>query len=50
VRRAVATLPEKQRTAVLLHKFHGAEYAELARRLGCTYERLRATLSDGQAA
>jgi len=45
----------------VLHKFHGAEYAEIARRLGCTesavkslmfraYERLRATLSDSQAA
>jgi RNA polymerase sigma-70 factor, ECF subfamily len=61
VRRAVATLPEKQRTAVVLHKFHGAEYAEIALRLGCTesavkslmfraYERLRATLSEPQAA
>jgi RNA polymerase sigma-70 factor, ECF subfamily len=61
VRAAIATLPEKERTAVVLHKFHGAEYAEIARRLGCTesavkslmfraYERLRATLSDAQAA
>jgi RNA polymerase sigma-70 factor, ECF subfamily len=61
VRRAVATLPEKQRTAVLLHKFYGAEYAEIAARLGCSesavkalmfraYERLRATLSQPAAA
>ena len=61
VRRAVATLPEKQRTAVVLHKFYGAEYAEIAKRLGCSqlavkslmfraYERLRATLSQPEAA
>lgn len=61
VRRAVATLPEKQRTAVMLHKFYGAEYAEIARRLGCSesavkslmfraYERLRATLGQAAAA
>jgi RNA polymerase sigma-70 factor, ECF subfamily len=61
VRAAIAILPEKQRTAVVLHKFHGAEYAEIARRLGCTesavkslmfraYERLRATLGEAQAA
>lgn len=61
VRRAVATLPEKQRTAVVLHKFYGAEYAEIARRFGCTesavkslmfraYERLRAALSEPAAA
>jgi RNA polymerase sigma-70 factor (ECF subfamily) len=60
VRRAVATLPEKQRTAVVLHKYHGAEYAEIAARLGCTesavkslmfraYERLRATLAPAAA-
>jgi RNA polymerase sigma-70 factor, ECF subfamily len=61
VRQAVAALPDKQRTAVVLHKFYGAEYSEIARRLGCTepavkslmfraYERLRATLGEAQAA
>lgn len=36
VRRAVAALPEKQRTAVVLHKFHDCDYAEIAKRFGCT--------------
>jgi RNA polymerase sigma-70 factor (ECF subfamily) len=56
VRRAVAALPEKQRTAVLMHKFGGMEYMEIARALGCSvsatkslifraYETLRASLA-----
>jgi len=36
VRRAVAALPEKQRTAVLMHKFAGMEYAEIARAFRCS--------------
>jgi RNA polymerase sigma-70 factor (ECF subfamily) len=36
VRRAVAALPEKQRSAVLMHKFSGMEYAEIARAFGCS--------------
>jgi len=33
VRRAIASLPERQRAAVWLHKFAGKEYAEIAREL-----------------
>jgi RNA polymerase sigma-70 factor (ECF subfamily) len=36
VRRAVAALPEKQRTAVLMHKFEDMEYAEIARAFRCS--------------
>jgi len=36
VRRAVAALPEKQRTAVLMHKFADMEYAEIARAFHCS--------------
>ena len=36
VRRAVAALPEKQRTAVLMHKFLGMDYSEIARAFGCS--------------
>ena len=36
VRRAVAALPEKQRVAVMLHKFGGFDYSQIASRFGCT--------------
>jgi len=36
VRRAVAALPEKQRAAVLMHKFAGMEYSEIARTFRCS--------------
>ncbi len=36
VRRAVAALPRKQRTAVLLHKFAGMDYSEIARTFHCS--------------
>ncbi len=55
VRRAVGMLPEKQRAAVLMHKYHEMEYAQIARMLKCSesavksllfraYETLRARL------
>ena len=61
VRRAVAALPEKQRAAVLLHKFAGCDYSEIALRFGCTqaavkslmfraHERLRVNLAHLDAA
>ena len=31
VRRAVAALPEKQRAAVLMHKYEEMEYSQIAR-------------------
>lgn len=56
VRRAVATLPEKQRAAVLMHKYEEMEYSQIAKVLGCSesavksllfraYETLRARLA-----
>jgi RNA polymerase sigma-70 factor, ECF subfamily len=56
VRRAVAALPDKQRAAVLMHKYEGMEYAQIARALECSesavksllfraYETLRARLA-----
>jgi RNA polymerase sigma-70 factor (ECF subfamily) len=56
VRRAVATLPDKQRAAVLMHKYQEMDYVQIAGVLGCStsavksllfraYEALRARLS-----
>jgi RNA polymerase sigma-70 factor (ECF subfamily) len=56
VRRAVAALPEKQRAAVLMHKYDEMEYSQIARALSCSesavksllfraYETLRARLA-----
>src|ERR1017187_9373294 len=56
VRRAVATLPEKQRAAVLMHKYEEMEYSQIAKLLSCSesavksllfraYETLRARLA-----
>jgi RNA polymerase sigma-70 factor (ECF subfamily) len=56
IRRAVATLPEKQRAAVLMHKYQEMEYSQIARVLNCSesaiksllfraYETLRARLA-----
>ena len=56
VRRAVAMLPEKQRAAVLMHKYEEMEYSQIAQALECSesavksllfraYETLRARLA-----
>ena len=56
VRRAVAALPEKQRAAVLMHKYQEMEYTQIAKVLDCSesavksllfraYETLRARLA-----
>lgn len=56
IRRAVAALPEKQRAAVLMHKYEDMEYSQIARVLSCSesavksllfraYESLRARLA-----
>jgi RNA polymerase sigma-70 factor (ECF subfamily) len=56
VRRAVAMLPEKQRAAVLMHKYEEMEYSQIAKVLNCSesaiksllfraYETLRARLA-----
>ena len=56
IRRAVALLPEKQRAAVLMHKYEEMEYSQIAKTLSCSesavksllfraYEALRARLA-----
>jgi RNA polymerase sigma-70 factor, ECF subfamily len=56
VRRAIAALPEKQRAAVLMHKYEEMEYGQIAKTLNCSesavksllfraYETLRARLA-----
>jgi RNA polymerase sigma-70 factor (ECF subfamily) len=56
VRQAIGTLPEKQRSAVLMHKYEEMEYSQIAAVLGCSesaiksllfraYETLRARLA-----
>ena len=56
IRRAVATLPEKQRAAVVMHKYEEMEYSQIAKVLNCSesaiksllfraYETLRARLA-----
>jgi RNA polymerase sigma-70 factor (ECF subfamily) len=56
VRRAIGALPEKQRAAVLMHKYEEMEYAQIAKVLNCSesavksllfraYEALRARLA-----
>jgi RNA polymerase sigma-70 factor (ECF subfamily) len=56
IRRAIGSLPEKQRAAVLMHKYQEMEYSQIAGVLGCSesavksllfraYESLRARLA-----
>jgi RNA polymerase sigma-70 factor (ECF subfamily) len=56
IRRAIAGLPEKQKAAVLMHKYEEMEYTQIAKVLGCSesavksllfraYETLRARLA-----
>jgi RNA polymerase sigma-70 factor (ECF subfamily) len=60
IRQAVAALPEKQRAAVLMHKYEEMEYTQIAKVLGCSdsavksllfraYEALRARLAHMEA-
>ncbi len=44
IRRAVASLPEKQRVAVLLHKYEEMDYGEIARILDCSESALKSLL------
>lgn len=44
IRRAVESLPEKQRAAVLLHKYEEMDYAEIARVLQCSESALKSLL------
>jgi RNA polymerase sigma-70 factor, ECF subfamily len=44
IHRAVLALPEKQRAAVLLHKYEEMDYAEIARVLECSESALKSLL------
>jgi RNA polymerase sigma-70 factor, ECF subfamily len=44
IRRAILALPEKQRAAVVLHKYHELDYDEIARILGCSESALKSLL------
>ncbi len=44
VRAAVDALPEKQRTAVLMHNSENADYRQIANQLGCTHAALKSLM------
>jgi RNA polymerase sigma-70 factor (ECF subfamily) len=44
IRRAIEKLPEKQRAAVLLHKYQELDYSEIAKILGCSESALKSLL------
>jgi RNA polymerase sigma-70 factor (ECF subfamily) len=44
IRQAVGSLPEKQRVAVLLHKYEEMDYAEIAKILECSESALKSLL------
>jgi RNA polymerase sigma-70 factor (ECF subfamily) len=44
VRRAVAALPDKQRAAVLMHKYEEMEYSQIARVLECSESAVKSLL------
>jgi len=44
IRRAIAALPEKQRVAVLLHKYEEMDYGEIAKILDCSESALKSLL------
>ena len=44
IRRAIRALPEKQRAAVLMHKYHEMEYSQIAKVLGCSESAVKSLL------
>jgi RNA polymerase sigma-70 factor (ECF subfamily) len=44
VRDAISTLPEKQRAAVLMHKYEEMEYTQIAKVLGCSESAVKSLL------
>ena len=44
IRGAILLLPEKQRVAVVLHKYHDMDYAEIGKILGCSESALKSLL------
>lgn len=47
IRAAIETLPPKQLAAVLMHKYEGMDYAQIADVLGCTIPALKSLLFRG---
>jgi RNA polymerase sigma-70 factor, ECF subfamily len=46
IRRAMAALPTNQRAAVLMHKFEGFGYGQIAHILGCSHSAVQLLLSQ----
>lgn len=44
VRRAIAALPEKQRAAVIMHKYQELDYTQIAGALGCSVSAVKSLL------
>ncbi len=44
VRNAIDALPEKQRAAVLMHKYQGLDYSQIAGALSCTESAVKSLL------
>jgi len=44
IRRAIHSLPAKQRAAVLMHKYHEMEYSQIARVLNCSESAVKSLL------
>jgi RNA polymerase sigma-70 factor (ECF subfamily) len=44
IRAAIESLPEKQRAAVMMHKYQEMEYAQIARVLGCSESAVKSLL------
>jgi len=44
VRTAIAALPDKQRAAVMMHKYEELEYAQIAKALGCSESAVKSLL------
>ena len=44
IRRVVQSLPEKQRAAVMMHKYEGLGYQQIAKALGCSESALKSLL------
>jgi RNA polymerase sigma-70 factor (ECF subfamily) len=49
VRSAIASLPERQRVAVILHKYEGLDYEHIARTMGCSVPALKSLLCRAYA-
>ena len=44
IRKAIEALPEKQRAAVLMHKYEGLEYSQIAGALRCSESAVKSLL------